>query len=94
MKQWLRKTLREFLYPADESKCVNSLVRVDAESNRLDADPTLHFKIYNAIGGKIVEFRRYDKHRDQADHQMYIIGKEDDFGDRIAKIATLEVLKG
>jgi hypothetical protein len=59
----------------------------------VDADPTLQFKIYNAIGGKVVEFSRYDRRTDQHDHSIYVIGKEDDFGDKIAKIATLETLK-
>ena len=54
---------------------------------------TLNFKVYNAVGGKIVEFSRYDERRDRHDHDLYIINNDQDFGERIAKIATLEVLK-
>jgi hypothetical protein len=54
----------------------------------IDSDPTLHFKVYNAIGGKIVEFSRYDRRQDRHDHQTYIITQDQDFGERIAKIAT------
>ena len=57
------------------------------------SDPTLQFKVYNAIGGKVVEFSRYDRHKDRAFHDIYIIGKDEDFGAKIAKIAMLEVLK-
>jgi len=57
------------------------------------SDPTLQFKIYNAIGGKVVEFSRYDRHKDRHFHDIYIIGKDEDFGQKIAKIAMLEVLK-
>jgi hypothetical protein len=57
------------------------------------SDPTLQFKIYNAIGGKVVEFSRYDRHKDRNFHDIYIIGKDEDFGAKIAKIAMLEVLK-
>jgi hypothetical protein len=59
----------------------------------VDSDPTLQFKIYNAIGGKVVEFSRYDRQKDRSFHDIYIIGKEEDFGQKIAKIAMLECLK-
>jgi hypothetical protein len=49
--------------------------------------------VYNAIGGKVVEFSRYDRHKDRSFHDIYIIGKDEDFGAKIAKIAMLEVLK-
>ena len=59
----------------------------------VNSDPTLQFKVYNAIGGKVVEFSRYDRHKDRSLHDIYIIGKDEDFGNKIAKIAMLEVLK-
>lgn len=58
-----------------------------------DAEPILNFRVFSAVGGKVVEFRRYDRQRDRHDTQTYIITNEQDFGERIAKIATLEVLK-
>ena len=59
----------------------------------VNSDPTLQFKIYNAIGGKVVEFSRYDRKSDRHYHDIYIIGKNEDFGEKIAKIAMLEALK-
>ena len=59
----------------------------------VNSDPTLQFKIYNAIGGKVVEFSRYDRKSDRHNHDIYIIGKEEDSGEKIAKIAMLESLK-
>jgi hypothetical protein len=67
---------------------------MNAVSSRdVDSDPTLQFKIYNAIGGKVVEFSRYDRKLDRSHHDIYIIGKDEDFGTKIAKIAMLECLK-
>ena len=60
----------------------------------LDSDATLTFTVYNAIGGKVVEFRRYDRRTDQSEHSVYVIAKDEDFGEKIAKIATLETIKG
>lgn len=59
----------------------------------VDSEPTLQFKVYSAVGGKIVEFSRYDPKSDRTDRQIYIIGKDEDFGEKIAKISTLEVLR-
>ena len=59
----------------------------------LDSDASMTFTVYNAIGGKVVEFRRYDRKRDTSDHQVYVISGDQDFGERIAKIATMESLK-
>jgi len=56
-------------------------------------DPVLNFKVYSAVGGKVVEFRRYDRKSDRNDSTTYIITNDQDFGDRIAKIATMEQIK-
>lgn len=71
------------------------LSRTNSVSGRagVDSDPQLQFKIYNAIGGKVVEFTRYDRQKDRAFHDIYIIGREEDFGAKIAKIAMLETMK-
>ena len=70
------------------SRGMNSVSTRDVNS-----DPTLQFKVYNAIGGKVVEFSRYDRQKDRHFHDIYIISKDEDFGSKIAKIAMLEVLK-
>lgn len=57
------------------------------------SDPTLQFKIYSAIGGRVVEFSRYDQKADRHHHDIYIIGKNEDFGAKIAQIAMLESMK-
>ena len=56
-------------------------------------DPILNFKVFNAVGGKVVEFRRYDRKNDRNDSTTYIITNDQDFGERIAKIAMMENLK-
>lgn len=59
----------------------------------IDSDPTLQFKVYSAVGGKVVEFNRYDPKTDRNNRQVYIIGKDEDFGEKIARISTLESMK-
>lgn len=97
--KWFKKKFREWSVEAWNSdrevatpdKISSASMSIEPRS--IHSDPVLNFTIYNAVGGKIVEFRYYDKRNDRSSTQMYIIGKDDDFGEKIAKIATLEVLK-
>lgn len=68
-----------------EDNAVHSIsVREDFRS-----DPVLTFKVYNAVGGKLVEFYSYDRKKDHSEAQMYIIRDDEDFGNAIKNIATM-----
>lgn len=95
---WLKLKLRNWVLSAhDESERIYSNSKLSSNSivstRDVNSDPTLQFKVYNAIGGKVVEFSRYDRQKDRHFHDIYIIGKDEDFGEKISKIAMLEVLK-
>lgn len=98
--KWVRedwenaKDQPEDCYPSPKlGRGINSVSTRDVSSDNVSSDPALQFKIYNAIGGKVVEFTRYDRQKDRAFRDIYIIGREEDFGAKIAKIAMLETLK-
>jgi len=95
---WLKLKLRNWVLSAHDepeqlgySNPKNSIASVSTRD--VGSDPTLQFKVYNAIGGKVVEFSRYDRQKDRHFHDIYIIGKDEDFGEKISRIAMLEVLK-
>jgi hypothetical protein len=90
--KWVREDWDSVRVDQAEKYAINT-ISTKGHGRHVDADPTLQFKVYNAIGGKVVEFSRYDRKTDRHDHSIYVIGKDDDFGDKIAKIATLETLK-
>jgi hypothetical protein len=85
---WENARQEQDCYPTPKLSRGNTISTRDVGS-----DPTLQFKIYNAVGGKVVEFSRYDQKADRHHHDIYIIGKNEDFGEKIAKIAMLETLK-
>jgi len=88
-EDWDNARQEQDCYPSPKlSRGMNTVSTRDVGS-----DPTLQFKIYNAVGGKVVEFSRYDQKSDRHHHDIYIIGKQEDFGEKIAKIAMLETLK-
>jgi len=94
---WLKRRIRRWLDSEQDIILEDRYPTVSPKSmisgRDVNSDPTLQFKVYNAIGGKVVEFSRYDRHKDRSFHDIYIIGKDEDFGAKIAKIAMLECLK-
>jgi hypothetical protein len=91
--QWVREDWDNARQEKDCYAAVSPKNSIGIGSRDVNSDPTLQFKIYNAIGGKVVEFSRYDRKSDRHHHDIYIIGKNEDFGEKIAKIAMLESLK-
>jgi len=95
---WFKRMIGRWAYEyrdtPDDCSTSPKLSRANSISGRdVGSDPTLQFKVYNAIGGKVVEFSRYDRKSDRHHHDIYIIGRDEDFGEKIAKIAMLETLK-
>lgn len=95
---WIKRKLIKWLKEEDEPVKMSGSIGyanqvVSKEGGMLNSDATLNFTVYNAIGGKVVEFRRYDRRSDRSSTSVYIIGKDEDFGEKISKISTLEVMK-
>lgn len=93
LRNWLNDDDSGIYIEESTMRSNKASLQIRADSDSVESEPVLNFKVYSAIGGKIVEFRRYDRQRDRSDHQTYIITNDQDFGDRIAKIATMENLK-
>ena len=91
--KWVREDWNNARQEQDCYATVSPKNSIGIGSRDVNSDPTLQFKVYNAIGGKVVEFSRYDRKSDRHNHDIYIISKNEDFGEKIAKIATLESLK-
>ena len=96
--KWLKRKIRDWVRDAnqDDSMTIGSNMVVasrEVEANMCDAEPILNFRVFSAVGGQVVEFRRYDRKTDRSDTTTYIINKDDDFGEKISKIANLEMLK-
>lgn len=93
--KWLKKKLRKWVDDAREypDEVGIGLVRSRDVEAISEADPILNFRVFSAVGGQVVEFRRYDRKTDRNDTTTYIIHKDQDFGEKIAKIANMESLK-
>ena len=52
----------------------------------------MNFTIYNAVGGKVVQFFQYDTLKDRNCSSLYIIRDEDDIGQELSQIILREQL--
>jgi len=58
-----------------------------------EGEDRISFELTSAVGGRILNVRRYDDRKDRHDNQTYVIPSGEDVGARVAKIVNLELLK-
>jgi hypothetical protein len=63
------------------------------DTDHVEADPIISFRIYSAQNGKILEFNKYDRVKDRSDRSVYIIGKDEDIAEKVGKCLSLELLR-
>lgn len=94
-RRWLRNWLTNF--DADEqalaSSCPSPQKARLVERSFGDHRDAMNFQICRATGGYIVEFSNYDRKRDEHNRNLHIITDEQDLGDSISKIVTIEMLR-
>lgn len=95
LKRKIIKWVREDWDTAREDYSIGNKIYAsrDVEAGICDAEPVLNFRVFSAVGGQVVEFRRYDRKTDRTDTSTYIITNDQDFGEKISKIANMEILK-
>jgi hypothetical protein len=97
---WLKLKLRNWVMSAhdeDESKVSNKVSRrgiaISTDSETLSTEP-LRLSVYRANGGTVVESRTYDRQKDRSQTQLHIVGHDQDLGESLSKIITMEALRG
>lgn len=53
----------------------------------------MDFSLYPANGGYIVEYHSYDRKRDETSHTLHVITEDQDLGQRVGEIVTIEMLR-
>jgi hypothetical protein len=91
--KWVGKLLRKLIDSSyDEPEKISNILG-KAQSAELHSHSAYNISVFHAIGGKVVEFRRYDRRADTSDHQVYVINDSDEFSERLAKIIAMENMK-
>ena len=88
---WLKTKVKNWLNSIEEHHLVQSS-RDQAISKTVSGDG-MHFTLYSASGGTVVETSYYDRKADRNIHSLHIINSEEDLGQGIAHIVPYEMLK-
>ena len=75
------------------NKVPRGLIVSTEPGETLSTEP-MRLSIYRANGGTIIETRVYDRNKDRSQNQLHIVGHDQDLGHSIAKIITMESLRG
>lgn len=92
IRDWLNRDLYAHPCPTPDVKITGLSGGAFQEPN-LQNDKRIRLTIYPASGGKIIETTKYDSVKDRIFTNLYIITSDENFGDEIEKILTLEHLR-
>lgn len=96
MKNWLRQKIHNFIFPQDVNEVVETKTHrgraLISRGSQLDSRG-MSFTIHQASGGYVLEYSAYDDKTDRHNHNLHIIPSDQDMGQGIAHIITLEMLR-
>ena len=91
--RWLKRRLRNWINSEDvETISSNKLVSA-RDRHELEGEP-IRFNIFRANGGTVVQTYIYDRQRDRSNTQLHIVRHDQDLGESLNKILTMESLRG
>jgi hypothetical protein len=92
-KYGFRTWLKNWLDKPNENESAKYVYSEDiAEDSSLQSDG-MKFQLYKASGGYVIETRSYDRIRDRNNIKMYVITEDNNLGEEIGKIITMEALR-
>lgn len=87
IKRWLRNWLND-----DHSQKI-AVVSEASQSSEVDAEKFLDFRVLFAQGGRVIQTRRYDRVKDRSNTSLYIVTEDQNLGQEIENIITMESLR-
>ena len=96
MINWFRQKLHNFIFPQDTNELVETKTHrgraLISRGSQLD-NRGMNFTIHMANGGYVLEYSTYNDKTDRHDNALHIIPSDQDLGQGIAHIITLEMLR-
>ena len=96
MINWFRQKLHNFIFPQDTNELVETKTHrgraLISRGSQLD-NRGMNFTIHMANGGYVLEYSSYNEKTDRHDNTLHIITADNDLGQGIAHVITLEMLR-
>lgn len=91
-KRWIYNLLKDTDdYYNNKDLCV--VKDESLSSSSLDQSQAVRLTIYSSGGHLIVEAQTYDQQRDRGNYKLHVITKDEDFGQGLSRIITMESLR-
>lgn len=100
--RWLYKKVRDmwdnrYKYEEErdyqESRSIKLVGAQALTKGSIEGENRITFELTTAVGGKILNVRRYDPRTDRNESQTYVIPNGEDLSERMVKILNLEMFK-
>jgi hypothetical protein len=98
MMRWFDKWFQKQAKKAweAEQKAQHNLIYTDSNprslsSSKIDANG-INMKLHIANGGYIVEFHRYDDHKDRPFNELHVINDGEDLGQRLSEVIVQYII--
>ena len=92
--EWEKRQNQEKESAISVNRLSKSMAIGPGPANIDQPERALHFTVYVANGGRVVETRRHDRKTDRSTNGLYVITNDMDFGREIDKIISMESLRG
>jgi hypothetical protein len=95
--KWIAKKVRQAWDDAASPKQFHNIVGSKTAElvsrDRMDSNPDLNFRMFRAENGYVMEVRYNDRRTDRTTTNLHLISDDQDLGQSIAHIITVESLK-
>ena len=68
-------------------------IRSSSDSDDIQTDEVFSFKVFSAGGGKVIEFRSYDRVKDKSNNRLHLISDDEDFAVELGRIVLFELMR-
>jgi hypothetical protein len=92
-KRMVVKWVREDWNNPEELKVAAGYRNQLVSSSDVESDEGLNITVRQAIGGRVVTFRHYDRKTDRNNNRIYVIPDDLDFERELGKMITLESMR-
>jgi hypothetical protein len=93
---WLKQIIYRWAHNSDlrqaKGKGISRQNHLISTSD-VDSDEGLNITVRQAIGGRVVSFRHYDRQTDRISNRIYVISDDLDFERELGKMITLESMR-
>jgi hypothetical protein len=90
---WVREDWNKVRHGDNDVLATSKSINTIGSGRRLDQSNGMNFIIHSANGGYVMEYNQYDPRTDERNNALHIITSDQDLGQGIAHIITLEMLR-